>query len=206
MREEIIEGKPPGMPGRIPLRIKTERLTLCCPRVADGPALHEAIVESVERLDPWFAWPAGAALTLERSIATTRFARWRFLAGRELQFLIFRDEHQQLLGVTGLCNPDWSRRHFEIGYWLRSGCEGEGYATEAVGALTHFALRQLDARQLEIRCDPENEAAVALARRLGYTLEAVLPRTRHDPHTGTWHDVAIFVQIRPGNRTASGGL
>lgn len=197
MGQEIIQGAPAGMPWRIPQSIETERLTLRCPRVDDGQMLHAAILESAERLRPWFAWPAGAPLTLERSVSTARFARWRFLAGRELQFLILHDQQEKLLGVTGLCNPDWTWRHFEISYWLRSGYEGHGYATEAVTALTAFAFERLGARRLEIRCIPENKAAVALPLKLGYTLENVLPRTQRDHESGTLHDVAVFVRMRP---------
>ena len=36
-------------------------------------AAPPAIVESVERLEPWFAWPAEATLTAERSLSTARF-------------------------------------------------------------------------------------------------------------------------------------
>mgnify|MGYP001092050709 CR=1 FL=1 len=202
MSQEIIQGAPAGMPLRIPQSIETERLTLRCPRLDDGQMLHAAIVESAERLHPWFAWPAGAKLTLKRSVATTRFARWCFLAGRELQFLILHDERENLLGVTGLCNPDWTRRHFEISYWLRSGCEGHGYATEAVAALTAFAFQRLGGRRLEIRCVPENKAAVALPLKLGYTLEKVLPRAQRGHNSGTWHDVAVFVRMHPRNCAA----
>lgn len=202
MGQEIIQGAPAGMPRLIPRRIETERLTLRCPRVEDGRMLHAAIVESSERLRPWFAWPAGATLTLERSVATARFTRWRFLAGRELQFLILHDERKKVVGVIGPCNPDWDRRHFEIGYWLRSGCEGRGYATEAVSALTAFAFERLGARRLEIHCDPENKAAVTLPLKLGYNLEKVLPHARRNPGSGTWHDIAIFVRMRPQKRVA----
>lgn len=196
MANEIIQGMLPGMPRQIPHHIETERLTLRCPRADDGPELHDALVESVHRLRSWFAWTAATELTLERSAASARFARWRFLAGRELQFFIFRKGSPRLLGVAGLCNPDWSRHHFEISYWLRTGCEGHGYATEAVAALTDFAFQRLAARRLEIRCDLDNVAAAALPQRLGFRLEQTLPRARHNHDSGQWRDVAVFVKVK----------
>ena len=196
MANEVITGMLPGMPRRIPHGIETERLNLRCPRVEDGPELHDALVESVQRLSSWFAWTAGAEVKPEQSTASAQFARWRFLAGRELQFFIFRKGSPRLLGVAGLCNPDWSRRYFEISYWLRTGCEGYGYATEAVAALTDFAFRRLAARRLEIRCDPDNKLAAALPQRLGYRLEQILPRARRNHDSGQWRDVAVFVKVK----------
>jgi len=57
--------------------------------------------------------------------------------------------------------------------------------------------RMLHAAILEIHCDPENKTAVALPLKLGYTLEKVLPHARRDSSSGTWHDIAIFVRMRP---------
>lgn len=181
------------MPRKVPRRIETARLTLRCPREEDGPALHAAIVESSERLRPWFGWTAGATLTLECSVASALFARWRFLAGRELQFHIFLNENGQLLGVAGLCNPNWIEGQFELSYWLRTGCEGHGYAGEAAAALVRFAFDQLRARRVELHCDPENVSSLALARRLRFRLEDIIPAGRRDYESGEWRDVAVLV-------------
>ena len=152
----------------VPHCLKTKRLLLRCPCPEDGPALHAAILDSKERLRSWFNWIAGAELTPERSTASARFAQWRFWAGRELQFYLFLRGSKQLIGICGLCHPDWSVPQFEVRYWLRTGCEGHGYMTEAVTAVVNLACEQLGAKRVEIRCKPENKSSIALAHRLGF--------------------------------------
>lgn len=152
----------------VPRCLKTKRLTLRCPRPRDGLALHAAITDSVERLRPWFNWTAGAVLTPERSVASARFAQWRFWAGSELQFYLFLRGTGLLIGVCGLCHPDWSVPQFEVRYWLRTGYEGHGYMTEAATAVVDLAFAHLGAKRVELRCEPENKSSIALARRLGF--------------------------------------
>ena len=156
------------MPGQVPRCLKTKRLLLRCPRPEDGPALYAAILDSKDRLRSWFNWIRGAVLTPERSRSAARLARWQFMAGRELQFYLFLRSTKQLIGVCGLCRPDWSVPQFEVRYWLRTGWEGHGYMMEAVTAVVNLACEQLGAKRVEIRCQPENKSSIALAQRLGF--------------------------------------
>jgi RimJ/RimL family protein N-acetyltransferase len=199
MTTEIAKGAEIGAPLQIPRQIETERLLLRCPREEDGPALYAAAVESAERLRPWFGWLEGAVLTPKSSAASARFARWRFLAGRELQFYIFDKDSLRLLGIAGLCHPDWAKGRFALSYWLRSGCEGHGYAVEAAGALVDFAFHRLHASRLEIHCDPDNVPSLALARRLGFRLARTLAGGRRDHRSGGWRDVAVLVRQQAGD-------
>lgn len=164
----------PGKAIHIPRCLKTERLLLRCPCPEDGPALHAAILDSRKQLQPWFNWTSGAVLTPERSVASARFAQWHFWAGRELQFYLFLRRTGQLIGVCGLCHPDWTVPQFEVRYWLRSGCEGHGYMTEAATAVVNMAFAHLKAKRVVIRCDPGNKSSIALARRLGFARERFL--------------------------------
>jgi RimJ/RimL family protein N-acetyltransferase len=158
----------------VPRSLTTERLMLRCPRPEDGPALHTAILDSRQRLQPGFNWTTGAVLTIERSTASARFAQWRFWAGRELQFDLFLRKTAQFIGVCGLCHPDWTVPQFEVSYWLRSSCEGHSYMTEAATAVVNMAFAHLKAKRVVIRCDPGNKSSIALARRLGFARKRCL--------------------------------
>ena len=161
-----------------PPEINTDRLLLRCPQEQDGPELYTAISESLARLRPWFCWTADFDLALENGVLNAAYARERFLSGSELQFYIFLAGEKTLLGVCGLTKPDWSNASFEICYWLRTGYEGHNYMTEAVTAVTQFAVEQLGARRIEARCDPANEKGIAVALRAGYAYEKMLPGER----------------------------
>jgi hypothetical protein len=39
-----------------PDSFESERLVLRCPRPGDGRAMHEAITESLNELNPWVPW------------------------------------------------------------------------------------------------------------------------------------------------------
>ena len=59
---------------------------------------------------------------------------------------------------------------------------GQGYATEAVTALKQFAFDSYHAMRVEIRTQRENTRSIAIAKRCGFVLEAVLKNYFTDLH------------------------
>ena len=99
-----------------------------------------------------------------------------------------------LVGICGLQGIDWEVPKFEIGYWCRTRFTGHGYTTEAVKAITAFALDALGARRVEIRCDTLNLPSARVAERAGFQLEATL----HNNELGTDgipRDTLIFSRL-----------
>jgi RimJ/RimL family protein N-acetyltransferase len=177
-----------------PDHFSTERLHLRAPRPGDGAVIYQAIQESLHTLQPWMPW-ANPAPRPEDSELYARRAAARFILREELNFLILRREDEVLAGATSLHSIDWSVPCFEIGYWLRASFEGLGYMTEAVGRLTAFTFEHLGAQRIEIRCDARNTRSAAVARRVGYTLDARLQREARAPD-GTMRDTLVFAQLR----------
>ena len=62
----------------------------------------------------------------------------------------------------------------ELGYGLREGFCGRGYMTEAVKAVSAWALRQPGVARVEAETAPENAASQALLARVGYRPTGVL--------------------------------
>jgi RimJ/RimL family protein N-acetyltransferase len=178
-----------------PPEIRTDRLHLRCPREEDGPQLFAAITESQAQLRPWFAWAADLNLTPDNCKFTAAYARERFLSGREMQFYIFAQGQKKLLGICGLLRPDWAKRSFEICYWLRTSFAGHGYMSEAVSAVTQFALQELAAKRIEARCDVANKKGLAVAKRAGYVLEekVVSDTPHHIRRVPT--EIAVLVRL-----------
>jgi RimJ/RimL family protein N-acetyltransferase len=56
---------------------------------------------------------------------------------------------------------------YEIGYWIRAECAGQGFGTESTAALRRAAFELTDIERIEIRVDPANEASSAIPRKLG---------------------------------------
>src|SRR4051794_22028116 len=90
----------------------------------------------------------------------------------------------ETVGFTGLAHPMWFPDYageVEIGWRLHPGAWGHGYATEAArGALAASAHLELE-RVVSI-IDPANTRSVAVATRLGMTLESTAP---HPQRPGT---------------------
>jgi ribosomal-protein-serine acetyltransferase len=47
---------------------------------------------------------------------------------------------------------NWGIPSFEMGYWLRRTERESGFMTEAINALTRYAILVFHAKRIEIRC------------------------------------------------------
>ena len=148
----------------VPERIDTERLVLRAPRGGDGQRVNDAIRVSHAELAPWMPW-AGTMPSVDESEVHCRRQQARFILREDLVMLMFERSADggegELVGGSGLHRIDWSLRNFEIGYWRKAGCEGRGFVTEAVRALSRMAFDSLAARRVEIRMDDNNARAGA---------------------------------------------
>jgi len=175
-----------------PDHFETERLILRAPRAGDGAAGNEAIRESEAALRPWMPWatPLPAPEDTEQ-VYRQMAAQW--LTRESLPLIVLRKADGLFVGGSGLMCRDWSVPFFEIGYWLRTSLQGQGYMTEAVRAQTRFAFDVLGARRVEIRMDARNTRSAAVAERAGYTLEGRLHHFQRAVD-GTLADFLIYVQ------------
>ena len=178
-----------------PEQFETERLTIRAPQPGDGAVLIRAICESWAELQAWMPWAQGEPPSQADSEARLREARARFLTRDDLWLLLFLKGTGTLVGSSGMHRINWNVPRVEIGYWVHTKYAGKGYITEAVNGITAFALIELGAKRVEIRCDSENVRSAAVARRCGFELEATL---RHDDRhhlTGALRDTLIFVRL-----------
>jgi RimJ/RimL family protein N-acetyltransferase len=151
--------------------LRTRRLLLRPFTVADSPALMQAMEENLAHLRAWMEWALREPAPREEVEA--RLARWGrdFDAGDDWIYAMLDASGERLVGAVGV-HVRGEEGDREIGYWLRADCEGRGYMTEAVDALTRAAFERHGARRVIIRCDPNNARSAAVARRCGYRHEA----------------------------------
>ncbi|MBD2868971.1 GNAT family N-acetyltransferase [Paenibacillus arenilitoris] len=178
----------------IPERFESERLLIRAPLWGDGAAINEAVRESIEELRPWMPW-AQTIPTIEESEAGIRHSRLQFIERNDLRLLLVHKETGQLVGSSGLHRIDWQARKFEIGYWVRTAFEKQGYVTEAVNGITNFAIQELQANRIEIRCDSRNSRSAKVAERAGFTLEGILRNDKCDVD-GSLRNTMIFSKVR----------
>lgn len=173
----------------------TERLLIRMPMPGDGKAVYEAIQASINELKQWLPF-AQKEQSEQQTEINMREAHLRSLKREELRLLIFDKNTKQLIGSSGLHNPDWDIPKFEIGYWIDSRYSGKGYMTEAVQGITDYAFNELKARRLEIRCDTLNFKSQAIPEKLGYTLEGTLRNEDISVDGSTLRDTHIYAMIR----------
>jgi RimJ/RimL family protein N-acetyltransferase len=178
----------------IPESFESRRLLIRAPLWNDGMQVNEAIRESIDDLRPWMPW-AQHVPEPEETEANIRQARLKFLERTDMRLLLLRKEAGQLVGSSGLHHIDWEVRKFEIGYWVRSSMAGQGFITEAVEAITNYAIQELQANRIVIRCDSRNARSARVAERLGFTLEGII-RNDELAVDGSLRDTMIFSKVR----------
>lgn len=132
--------------------------------VDDAPALHEAIISSLDHLRPWMPWVALEPLTLDQRI--------EWIGGAQESLGIFLGD--VVVGGTGIHDRVGEDRR-EIGYWVRVGHTGQGIATEAARIVTEQAFALPGVRWVEIHHDKANVASGRVPAKLGYTFVREVP-------------------------------
>lgn len=178
----------------VPMILEGCKLILKAPDIQYAPLMQQAIQESIDDLKVWLTWAKHIPSVEEcKERAMTALAAFR--ESRDLPFYIFTKDEQNFIGRAGLHRIDWSVPKFEIGYWIRTSCQRQGYATEAVQLLTQFAFRELNANRVEIRCDDNNLRSKKIPQKLGFRLEGILCNETLTPD-GCLRNTMVFAKIK----------
>ncbi len=175
--------------------IHGERVLLRCPAEGDGISVHEGVVESLAELR---AWPASLPWALqepspEASEIFCRMSRAEFIQRKRLPYLVIDRATSRFIGGIGVNRMDWDVPRFEIGFWCRSGCHGQGLMTDALSTLVSYLRTTHGARRVECYTDEENMKARRLCERVGMLHEATLRNERANPDGSLRHTVAYSI-------------
>ncbi len=179
----------------LPMPIQTERLLIRPPQLGDGSIINAAIVESYDVLKLMMPW-AQTIPSVDESEEFVRqaAANWILKKNEEpyLNLWIFRQDTMEFIGGTGFHHINWEIPAFETGYWLHSKHHNQGFATEAIHAITQYAFLRLHAKRIEIRCDITNIRSKKIPERLGFHFEATLKNNRINPQTQALSDTLVY--------------
>jgi ribosomal-protein-serine acetyltransferase len=158
-------------------------------QTADALSVHEAIQESVDTLPRWMP-------ELDADLTVDAIVRWinghaRLREERSAyHFAVVDAVSAQFLGGCGLTEINARHRFANLYYWVRSGCTGQGVATQAALLVAGFGLTQLRLNRIEIVVATGNPASRRVAEKAGAMLEGTL-RQRIVAH-GVTHDAYLF--------------
>jgi RimJ/RimL family protein N-acetyltransferase len=138
------------------------------------------------------AVPSPYPVTLAARWVAGRIAWWQH--GRGVTLAIARRESPgELLGTVSLRRYARDRRA-ELGYWLGADAWGQGYATEAAGALVDFGFAELGLSRIYAHVLAGNAASCRVLEKLGMIDEGV--RRQHVRKGRKLVDVMLYGMLR----------
>lgn len=177
-------------------QLETARLRMMPPSLNDLPVMLAVLQNSKDHLETFLPWLPNVLTEeqLKQSIieAMACFAKFE----GEQRYSLYTKQSGELIGAIGLIVHDKSVPYFEIGYWLAQEFVGQGYVSEAVLALEHYAFTELKAERIEIKAAQTNLKSRAVPERNGYQLEGVLHNARRLP-SGALDNTVIYAKTRP---------
>jgi [ribosomal protein S5]-alanine N-acetyltransferase len=106
---------------------------------------------------------------------------------------ITRQDDDHLIGFARIApSGAWGAK---LGYAIHADHWGHGYATDAARVLLRFAFVTQGRHRVTAAIGPENEASIAVVKRLGFSYEGHL---RDHVHTnGAWRDSLLYSILEP---------
>lgn len=132
----------------------------------DWPALS-ALLGGVTFVEHWLHFPDAMLWLRDYLREFEADAEW-------WNYFIIRKSDQTLIGTCGFKGPPAVLPEVEIGYEIADSCQNQGYGTEAAGALTQLALAHEAVESVLAHTLAEENASVAILRKLGFVFEGEL--------------------------------
>ncbi|TDW18251.1 GNAT family N-acetyltransferase [Kribbella kalugense] len=101
---------------------------------------------------------------------------------------VTRPDDDHVIGFARIApSGPWGAK---LGYAIGADHWGRGFATDAARVLLRFAFTTLERHRVTAAIGPENEASIAVVKRLGFTYEGHL--RDHVFTNGAWRDSLLY--------------
>ncbi|MFD0988379.1 GNAT family N-acetyltransferase [Methyloligella solikamskensis] len=179
--------------------IRTDRVMLRTPQMADYPAWAELRAGSKEFLAPWE--PLWLPDELTRASYRRRVRHYLRDLREDVGYalFVFTADGEELLGGITLCNVRRGvTQACTLGYWIGEPHARKGYMTAAVRAVIPFVFDSLELHRLEAACLPHNLASKRLLERTGFRREGFA--RRYLRINGAWQDHLLYALLDTDER------
>lgn len=122
--------------------------------------------------------------------------------GLEHAYVILHEN--QIVGRIGIYKVDLKNHTGDIAYWLSPQHQGKGIMIQSCQALVDYAFKNLELNRLEIRCTVDNPSSIAIPKKLNFTLEGTMLKSKRT-RTG-YDDVELFSMLRDHYNEQNGKL
>jgi ribosomal-protein-alanine N-acetyltransferase len=173
------------------MRIQREQFVLRRERPEDAAAVAKAFAD-----DPGLAVDWGIDEVPDEAKAAgwiaEHIALWDEGQGRHFAIADPRDD--ALVGGVNFHRFEPAHRRAEVGFWLAPGARGRGIGSAAIEEACRWAFDRFELNRIEMTTLPGNEAALGLARKLGFTREGLLRSRNYE--RGEYVDIVILSLLR----------
>jgi ribosomal-protein-alanine N-acetyltransferase len=153
-----------------PQILETERLFLRKPVTEDAVSIFEQYAQNPE-VTKYISWQPHKFVRETNEFINRCISVWT--DGSAFPYVLIRQEDAQLIGMIEIRINQYKA---DLGYVLARSEWGKGYMTEAVQALTNWALGQNEIYRVWAVCDVENAASARVMEKVGMHREGVLKR------------------------------
>jgi ribosomal-protein-alanine N-acetyltransferase len=150
--------------------LRSARLTLR-PFTPDDTDAIFAVLGNPRVMRYWDSPPWKERAQAERFIANSAREQQE---GTGARFAVERAADGVLIGQCSFFRWNPSFRSAGIGYCLDDAAWGQGFGTEAVGAVLRWAFDTLDLNRVQAELDTRNPASARLLEKLGFVREGTL--------------------------------
>lgn len=154
----------------IPMPIVTPRMRLRPWQEGDGVAFAEANHESWDDFHSTLAWATHYDTATNPSVQerNIRLQMAKFTTREEFAFVAEDALGNRYIGGCELYDIKWSVPSMRIGFYIRTSCTGQGYATDMLRALVVYAFKALGARKLMVAHAINNHASRRVIEKVGF--------------------------------------
>lgn len=177
---------------QVPRTIRTDRLVLRRPAMADAQAIFEAYARDQE-VTRYLSWEPHQSISDTRRFLRERIDVWR--EGSEISWAITRAAGGALIGMIG---AHFDQPHMAtIGYVLARSEWNKGYMTEGVRVVVQVLMDLPQVYRVQAVCDLENVASARVMEKAGMEREGVLRRYIAHVNAGEKpRDVYMYAKVR----------
>lgn len=167
--------------------IKTDRLVLRRFYPDDADAMFANWANDC-RVTKYMTWTPHGSVELTRQL----IALWceRYEKSDYYNWCITRNGIP--IGSISAVEIDDKSEYAGLGYCSGYDYWGNGYMTEAVGAVIKFLFEEVNVNRIEIGHATKNPASGKVAEKCGFTLEGVKREFFRSPNTGEFLDIAFL--------------
>jgi [ribosomal protein S5]-alanine N-acetyltransferase len=155
------------------MRIEGDGFVLRPERVEDAAAWARAFADDPHLAVDWGIEEAPDEVR-SRTWLAEHAALWA--AGEGRHFAVADPADDRLAGGVNFHHIQPAHRRAEVGFWLVPGARGRGIGSAAVAAACRWAFGHYGLVRIEMTTLPDNEAALGLARKVGFQREGLLRR------------------------------